>query len=219
MSNYRGHLGRWLIEPFGPPVTLEDGVVIGVWWATVALALWFLCSIAIWAVALRSGRPLLVTVARRCTIWGSRKFVENSLAMGLALLGPACSMGTIEPAPTLTFIASVSTTTTQGPIQTSARDSTTTLQNTTETDVPPAEAQVETPTNLNHEVQRGDNMWKIATEVLTREFEREPSNAEVVAYWRQLIDLNRANLISRNPDLIYPGETLSLPATGFDEAS
>jgi nucleoid-associated protein YgaU len=37
---------------------------------------------------------------------------------------------------------------------------------------------------------------------------------EVVAYWRSVIEANRERLQSGDPDLIYPGEVVLLPASG-----
>ncbi len=61
-------------------------------------------------------------------------------------------------------------------------------------------------------VELGDNMWAIAKNVLTEHLGRAPSTSETVAYWRTLIDANRATLDDpRNPDLIFPGQLLVLP--------
>ena len=57
-------------------------------------------------------------------------------------------------------------------------------------------------------VVRGDNMWKLAQ----RRIEEVSPQSAVSPYWRTVVDANRGSIRSGNPDLIYPGETLELPA-------
>jgi nucleoid-associated protein YgaU len=67
--------------------------------------------------------------------------------------------------------------------------------------VPPAEWTVEP----------GDSFWSIAEEVVADELGRRPSDAEVAAYWRLLIETNRDRLVTADPDLIHPGQVFTLP--------
>jgi nucleoid-associated protein YgaU len=60
-------------------------------------------------------------------------------------------------------------------------------------------------------VQPGDHLWRISTHRLTSVFGREPGDSEVSPYWREVIELNREGLRSGDPDLIYPGEMITLP--------
>jgi uncharacterized membrane protein YgcG len=65
-----------------------------------------------------------------------------------------------------------------------------------------------------HRVVGGDNLWKIAREHLLRERSGgsgEPTNREVAAYWVKVVEANRDRLHSGDPDLIYPGERITLP--------
>lgn len=57
----------------------------------------------------------------------------------------------------------------------------------------------------------GDHLWKLATDELRRRLGREPSPAEIVTYWREVVRTNRENLRSGDPDLIFPGERILLP--------
>lgn len=67
-----------------------------------------------------------------------------------------------------------------------------------------------------HEVVAGDNLWKIAEQVLTATWGRAPTATEISVYWWELIDRNLPGLRSGDPDLIYPGERFALPATPAD---
>jgi nucleoid-associated protein YgaU len=40
---------------------------------------------------------------------------------------------------------------------------------------------------------------------------RKPEDTEITPYWRQVIEVNREGLLSGDPDLIYPGEMVTLP--------
>lgn len=63
-----------------------------------------------------------------------------------------------------------------------------------------------------YEVVAGDNLWRIAEDTLATAWGRKPSAAEISLYWWELIDENLDRLRSGDPDLIYPGEMLHLPA-------
>jgi hypothetical protein len=62
-------------------------------------------------------------------------------------------------------------------------------------------------------VAPGQCFWSIADDVLTSARGRAPSDAEIVPYWRRLIEANRAALVDPdNPDLIFPGQVFTIPA-------
>jgi len=61
-------------------------------------------------------------------------------------------------------------------------------------------------------VAKGDHLWKISGHHLHRLLGRQATNLEISPYWRRVIETNRTNLISGDPDLIYPGEVMTLPA-------
>jgi hypothetical protein len=62
-----------------------------------------------------------------------------------------------------------------------------------------------------HVVAPGENLWQIARATLASRGS-PPSNEQVASYWRATVALNRATLRSGNPNLIYPGEAIELPA-------
>lgn len=63
-------------------------------------------------------------------------------------------------------------------------------------------------------VEMGDSFWTIAEEAMTDAHPgNPPSEADVTAYWRRLIDANRDRLAAPgNSDLLLPGQRLALPA-------
>ena len=63
-----------------------------------------------------------------------------------------------------------------------------------------------------YEVQQGDHLWSIAEGILRQRTGRGVvPDHEIAPFWQDLIDLNRPVLRSDNPDLIYPGEVLTIP--------
>lgn len=60
-------------------------------------------------------------------------------------------------------------------------------------------------------VERGDHIWKISEESLSRKLQREARDDEVHPYWLETIETNLGSLRSGDPDLVYPGEELVLP--------
>lgn len=65
---------------------------------------------------------------------------------------------------------------------------------------------------IPHLVRSGESLWRIASHRLQVVFDRPPTDAEIVPYWRELIAVNRDRLPDRDdPDLILPGQELLLP--------
>jgi nucleoid-associated protein YgaU len=60
-------------------------------------------------------------------------------------------------------------------------------------------------------VEAGDSFWSIAADTVAAAG-REPTDRQVTAYWRRLVEANRSRLIDAgNPDLLVPGQHLVLP--------
>jgi len=62
-------------------------------------------------------------------------------------------------------------------------------------------------------VRPGDHLWKIAGQHLSIVLDRPPTRDEHARYWAELIEVARRVIRSGDPDLIYPGEEIPLPAT------
>ncbi|HEU4894777.1 MAG TPA: hypothetical protein VFT85_02975 [Acidimicrobiia bacterium] len=58
-------------------------------------------------------------------------------------------------------------------------------------------------------VEKGDHLWKISAEHLGD----GASDGEIAPFWREVVEVNTPRLRSGDPDLIYPGETVELPAS------
>lgn len=60
-------------------------------------------------------------------------------------------------------------------------------------------------------VKQGDHLWKISESHLNGALGRHATSREITPYWRRVIETNLTNLRSGDPDLIYPGEVVTLP--------
>jgi len=62
-------------------------------------------------------------------------------------------------------------------------------------------------------VEPGEHLWSISERLVATNIDHPISDKQVSQYWLQLIEANRSSLPDpRNPDLIYPGMRLRLPA-------
>ena len=68
-------------------------------------------------------------------------------------------------------------------------------------------------TTASYTVVEGDNLWRIACREMKARAEI-PSLSDITTFWLQLIETNRDIIHSHDPDLIYPGEVLTLPPSG-----
>jgi len=78
---------------------------------------------------------------------------------------------------------------------------------------PSTDAAVEHVGAETTEVRPGDSFWSLAEEHLEDVWgRRNLTDAEIVPYWKTLIDANRAELTDPgNPDLLLPGQRLTVP--------
>jgi nucleoid-associated protein YgaU len=63
-----------------------------------------------------------------------------------------------------------------------------------------------------HIVVAGDNFWRLARAELVARGNPAPDTATIARYWHLIVERNRASLRSHDPNLIYPGEVVALPA-------
>ncbi len=68
-------------------------------------------------------------------------------------------------------------------------------------------------------VHAGDNFWTLAEQQLADTIGHTPTATETIPYWQDLIDANSDRLVEpSNPDLIIPGQELSIPDLASHEA-
>lgn len=190
--------------------------------AALGAAYWVAAVIA-WAVLTHRR-----TGAARAQHWtalpGIRRLVDRALAVGLAastLLAPATASALQTP-PIPVIVESETLTEPQPapdppaatvPVRTASTQLPRPLP---EIAVPagtartPAAAQSPAASARTHTVQPGEHMWLIAARHL-ESMGAPASDSDVAPYWVRMIDANCAVIRSGDPDLIYPGEVLTLP--------
>ena len=193
-------LDHWLSAV--PP---EEALLVAVRAVAFVLAAWLLLSTLGYLLARLADAPGLVRGARWATAAGVRRLVDAAVAvsvLGGAYLGPRPAFAQAPPPNPVVIELSVPAPHLYTPV--AAGDGAPAAPEVTAT--PGATVQ------QNWTVAPGDCFWTVAEEVLTTAWGRAPTDAEIVPYWRELIDANLSVLVERdNPDLIHPGQVFALP--------
>ena len=171
----------------------------------------YLVIVTALGVALRAIRAArLVAVADRFTVAPVRRLLAGTITAGLVGLGPV-GAAVAQPAPSTTSTTAVTA------VETDGGDDTVVLRRLpADTPVPPAASArpatpAERPTGT-WTVQQGDCFWTIAEEIVEQAWGRTPTDAEIVPYWRVLIEANRQTLADKgNADLVFPGQVFDVP--------
>lgn len=134
-----------------------------------------------------------------------RRALSGTVTLSIGLAPSALAAAEASPPPTMVLLddddeAEPSTTTTPVPPPPAAPVT-----------PPPARTPSTTPTPTVT-LGQGDHLWTVAERALTDAWHRTPSEAELVPYWRTLVEANRSSLADpANPDLVFPGQVVRLP--------
>ena len=204
--------------PPGRPDALAD------WWMSAgaahgAVAIVRVGGVAIgaWLLVTSLGGALVATTGRCQAHW--RRLTPGPLRR--ALIGAAVSAATLSappagadepPPPVLHDLGPVEAE--QGPAVASMvlRDLGP-IEPADPADHSRAHAQID-PGPATWVVARGDHLWAVAEATLA-DHGLDTDDATTAAYWRELIEANRAT-IGEDPDLIHPGDVLVLPPMAAD---
>jgi hypothetical protein len=185
-------------------------------------------------VAATTSIELLERLAQAIVPKSLRPFVMVTLGAGVAtaaagIVVPRSSaptqLATVSLDPPSDATATMYLVTEPEPVATAAPIVTTTLATSATAEIPPellVDA-IAAPAPAPHPepapapastwtIERGDHLWAIASETLAEAWQRQPTDSEVVPYWRDLIERNRARLVDpANPDYVLPGQVVHLP--------
>jgi nucleoid-associated protein YgaU len=192
------HVSTWL-ETVDP----EDAVVALVRAAAIATAAYLLATTALYVAASLTRVPALIRGASLVTLPGLRRVVDGALAATIVVAPTSLAFGAspvaAQSAPVIAHAYSPSPAGDTGPIY----------------EPTPAGGEAPARPAATHVVRRGDSLWMIATEHLAAA-RGVPADAvpqlEVAEAWRAIVNLNVSSLSSGDPNLIYPGEIVQLPA-------
>ncbi len=156
-----------------------------------------------------------------------RALLDRGLAVSIgatAVLAPAAAFAQSSDTPVLRVPPATARATPDEPVVRGERvpQSPTTAGATTATATPTTTA-TPTPTgsgrpgsqapgSFEYVVVPGDHLWGIAERHLAAKVGTVPRKQDVADYWSRVIAGNRARLRSGNPNLIFPGEVIVLPA-------
>jgi len=187
----------------------------------LAVAYWLIGSTVLLLAARLARLPAAVRALSPLTWRPLRKLVESSVASTLVLALSSPASATVDPGYVPVPAGDPTTTTTTSPLSTTSTVPITTPPNpsnppaaTIYLPIEPSRAEAVAPTMTPTEVvvRPGDNMWLLAERHLN-DLTGEPAGDAVVApYWLAVIAANKDRIRSGDPDLIFPGEVLVLPA-------
>jgi hypothetical protein len=206
--------GAWIKT--APP---GDAIAALIWLAALGCVMWVGGSTLLYLAAGATRTPAFVRSVEWMTVPFIRRVTEGALAA--MLVTPTIATVPVwadAPAPVVVAVGTDGTNLPPG-ISRPAEPATLPVA---ETDLPlwpvlPCEIAAGSEQESGPEelvVEVGDNLWILSRGYLTTVFGRRPSNREVAPYWRRVMARNQPNLISGNPDLIYPGEVIEMPPVG-----
>ncbi len=201
---------------------------------------WLLTTSVLYALAVRGRHRGLRHVVGSFTLPAVRRLVERAAVVSItasSLLGGATgAWAQAEPSVTSGDVVveepvvrdRPAPSTSVPPTSTSTTTPTTTTSTPTPPDVaadppppiPEREPRV-TPTPVRsevlHVVEAGESFWLIAQQLVAERrgtTVEDLTPADVHDTWVELVETNRATIRSGNPNLIYPGEVVTLPGAG-----
>lgn len=185
-------LGGWFADR-----APEESLVALLRLAALGAAWYLLAATALAILARWSGRRTLTSLASAVTVPMVRRVVGGALGLTLAATTLA---GRAAPSAAAQAPAA-------GVVTTAVTMHRLPDEPPPEPEPPPAAVPERT-----WEVRPGQHFWAVAERVLAEAWSRTPSDREVDGYWRRLIEVNRAQLRDPgNPDLLYPGQVLTVP--------
>jgi len=213
--------------------TFEDAFGSVLLLVALVLAYWLALSTLSCLAASLSGRPTAVRAVRRLTFPPIRRLVGRAVALSLAasaVVGPSVpAMANLAGDGRAEVIVEVDSEghlhppgTTEAP--TGEEEPADTIVpphlqvppisdpgDGVEEPVPP-EPRIDGSMPHTVSVRRGDHLWSLSEHHLQRAWNRSSlDDHEIARYWVQVIEANQATIRSGDPDLIYPGEVITLP--------
>ena len=204
-----------------------DALVAGLRWVALLGAWWLLAGTLVYVGAAMTRVPAAVRAVRWAVLPPVRRVVDAAFVatvVGGAVLAPATAGARVAgPPPTALVrdgrgddLASLPPATTVAPTPPTVPAAPTAPTAPTAAAVPPA---APSPAPGGAEVQvvvaPGDDLWALAAGRVAATRGMAPADvadAEVAPYWVAVCERNRATLASGDPNLIFPGEVVTLPA-------
>jgi len=201
-------MSQWLAQS-----SPSDAVVGLMRLAALALAWWLLATTALYAATSLTGARRALRAVGRLTLPAVRALADRAVAVTLAVtvsVPPAA--GASLTAAVQGAAADAAPAVPAGPVPPYPLAAAGQPAGQASPPPPPAAGESGRTGPQTHLVAPGDNLWAVARDRVGEATGRPPSGRQVYAYWLRLLDVNRPRLSSGDPDLIFPGEVLLLPA-------
>ena len=212
------------VATIGDPVApLEPALAAALRLAGLGAGYWLAGSAVLYFIGLAAGLPRAVRAIRWATIAPVRRLIDGVVTGALV-----ASMGV--PANAATALAPEYVPVPAGDTSADATLSGDDLGTVADGEEPanlaprlpsnPAPALLEPPfsalpvigSEIEVVVRSGDHLWGLAEQRLSEVHGGGVSDSEIALYWLRVIAANLPRIRSADPDLIYPGEVLVLPA-------
>jgi hypothetical protein len=196
----------------------EDALAAIVRLVTLVAIAWLLASTILAATLPRRPGTRSAALIRAITAPGAARLLERVLAVSLVTgttLGPALAAGAGAPPPTAEVEIDVRSGRADAAPPPPVEPTTVPEPAPTPAPLPaPAPPVEELAVHAEHVVAPGESLWSIAADELARTTARPTASiadAEIAAYWVEVMAANHGRLASSDPNLIFPGETILLP--------
>lgn len=224
----------WIPTPSEILDSPPDEAVIGcIWLATLSVVAWLLCSALLSVCAYTVRIPAAIRAVEWMTVRPVRRLARRLAAVVLAVGSMSASYPAgavhLPPVPMVVSSGQELTVDSHTDMITGVTTPMPTVGETgpsvARTGQSAGKVGVSTPPTLRtgdgkaastggsieYVVQPGDSIWSVSFVHLHRSRTGPVPDPEVLRVWRQVVDLNRGRLRSGDPDLIFPGEILTLP--------
>jgi nucleoid-associated protein YgaU len=188
----------------------------------LVIVYWLLGSTVLYALAALARLPRALRAISPLTWRPLRRLIDGGLASSVAIAMALPSTATVAPGyvPVPASDPPTATTTTTLDIDTPGSVVMSPPVDILYLPIEPASAPVQVAPATSRSavetehvvVMPGDNMWLLAERRLRNMLGREAADHEVAPYWLAVIGANKDRIRSGDPDLIFPGEVLVLPA-------
>lgn len=211
---------------------LEDVVAATLRTVALAIAYWVAASSGLYLLARVTRFPGLVRATAWATLPPIRRVIDRAIAVTVttaALAAPvAPALANQVPATTEPIVYQISDEGVPTPVNPPTIEPTLIAPPGTEgagyTPHPAGGVEIgqdaAATVESSYTVVKGDNLWTISAAHLEATFPDRLTEAdEISVYWRRVIEVNTPNLTSGDPNLIYPGEVIVLPAIEQGEST
>jgi hypothetical protein len=201
-----------------------DALVAGLRWVALVGAWWLLAGTVVYVVAAATRVPAAVRAVRWVAFPVVRRVVDAAFVatvIGGAVVAPApAGARAADPPPTTLVrdgrrhdLASLTPATTAAPAPATATTSPPPAAPSAV--LPPSASPAPDDAEVRVVVAPGDDLWELAADRVAAAHglaRAALADADVAPYWVVVCERNRTTLASGDPNLIFPGEVVTLPA-------